>query len=485
MTSPGTVLVVDDEAYVRDSIAAVLRRKNFVIRAVGSAAEALQPAMLNSLDAVITDLKMPGKNGLDLLRELGKREPALPVIVLTGNGSVPSAVECMKSGSFDYLMKPAKPGELVRLVESAVAWSSDRRRRSGNATPVSSPGPDSPGSIAGIGPVDDSTAGVSEGWRRVLEMVDLVAVAGTSVLVLGESGTGKEVVARLIHQKSSRSGGPFVAVNCAAVPDTLFESEFFGHRRGAFTGATADREGRFRIAHRGTLLLDEINSLSPAAQAKVLRVLQEGVFERVGDSSSTAVDVRLVCASNSDLEGEVRAGRFRSDLYYRVNVVTISIPPLRDRREDIPLLARRFLQELAGKMGKPITGIHPETNQALSGHDWPGNVRELRNIVERAVLIEQTSQLLPSSLPLSLFQKAPDGSPSRLHLRSNLAIAERRILEEALRQSGGVRREAARLLGIDERNLGYFLKKHDLGRNSEKGEDTGSRSKAPPTPVAG
>jgi transcriptional regulator with PAS, ATPase and Fis domain len=286
------------------------------------------------------------------------------------------------------------------------------------------------------------------------------------VLLLGESGTGKEELARLLHARSQRRNGPFACVNCAAVPSELFESEFFGHRRGAFTGAVADREGRFRAAHRGTLFLDEIDSLAESGQAKILRVLQDGVFEVLGESSPSAADVRLVSASNADLEDEVAAGRFRTDLYYRINVMTIHVPPLRERRVDIPLLAAGFLAELSPRLGRAVRRIHPETLAILCDYPWPGNVRELRNVIERGVLLEQGEELLPASLPLGFQRPRPVGAD--LNLRSSLAGAERRILEEALARTNGVRREVARLLGIDERNLAYYLRKHGLMEKSKK-----------------
>ncbi|HXT20997.1 MAG TPA: sigma 54-interacting transcriptional regulator, partial [Thermoanaerobaculia bacterium] len=269
-------------------------------------------------------------------------------------------------------------------------------------------------------------------------------------------------LARAIHERSPRAGAALVKVNCASVPRELFESEFFGHRRGAFTGAIADREGRFQVAHGGTLLLDEINSLPPAAQAKILRVLQDGTFERVGESRPTTVDVRLVCASNADLVAAVAAGRFRADLFYRINVMTLRVPPLRERCEDIAPLAEAFLAELTGRFGKPIRSIAPATLRRLEDYPWPGNVRELRNVIERAVLLEPSDELQPASLlfPAAAMPLAEDGAD--LQLRPNLKRAERRLLERALAESGGSKRQAAKLLGIDERNLGYFLRKHGL-----------------------
>lgn len=449
-TVRATVLIVDDEEYVRDSLATVLRRREFRVRTAGSTREALETNLQEGVDAVITDLRMPGEDGLALLRSLVQKAPDLPVIVLTGHGNVPSAVECMKSGAYDYLLKPADPEQLLMILTRALQQTGMRREldylRSGKPE----------------GPTRRRPVGQSPGWNQVVELVEAVAASDSTVLFLGESGTGKEEVAQLLHQLSRRSGGPFVRVNCAAIPVELFESEFFGHRKGAFTGALADREGRFRIAHHGTLFMDEIGSMSEQAQAKVLRVLQDGIFERVGDSQPTSVDVRLVAASNADLEAEVEAGRFRRDLFYRINVITIEIPPLRKRREDISLLAETFREEFTRRFRKEVHSIQPETLALLESYHWPGNVRELRNVIERAVLLEKTDVLLASSLPFNLRSAAPEAEDGSLNLREALVGEERRLLQEALQRAKGVRREAARLLAIDERNLSYFLKKHGL-----------------------
>ena len=445
----GVVLVVDDERYVRDSLGSVLERAGFAVRLAESVDDALAPENLEGLDAVVTDLKMRGRGGLELVAELGRREPHLPVIVLTAFGTVSSAVECMRAGAFEYLVKPADPEELVLVLDRALDLETRRRELE-----YLRGGPERHGER-------DGPVGASPGWHRVLELVEVAAPVDTTVLVLGESGTGKEEVAKLLHRRSARSDAPFVRVNCAAIPAELFESEFFGHRRGAFTGAVSDREGRFRVAHTGTLLLDEIDSLPPPAQAKVLRVLQEGEFERVGDSRPTRVDVRLVCSSNTDLAAAVEAGTFRRDLFYRINVLTIEVPPLRERPEDIELLAETFLAELAPRLGRPVTEISPEAMRALHGYAWPGNVRELRNVVERGILVARGTRIEPRDLPFVASATAPETSEG-LNLRQRLLAAERSLLVEALERTEGVRRSAAKLLGVDERNLAYYLRKHDL-----------------------
>ena len=459
MSLRGAVLIVDDESYVRDSLATVLDRHGFSIRTAASAEEVLEDHELEGLDAMITDLRMPGLDGLELLRHVRKAEPNLPVIVLTGHGTVPSAVECMRAGAVEYLLKPVAPEEMILVLERVLEGSSARREldylRSG----------------AGAGSGAREPLGRSAAWKRILELVDVVAPNDTPVLLTGESGTGKEEVARLIHRRSKRAASALVAVNCAAIPRELFESELFGHRKGSFTGATADREGRFRVAHRGTLLLDEIDALPVSAQAKLLRVLQEGEFERVGDSRPTAVDVRLICASNSDLSSAVEAGSFRADLYYRINVITVDVPPLRERVEDVALLAEAFLEEAGARLGRRLRGLAPETVRALEAHSWPGNVRELRNVIERGVLLERGDTLRAESLPPELFGSSAGETPASdgtsgaeadLDLRASLAREERRLLERALERSDGVKRAAAKLLGVDERNLAYYLRKHGL-----------------------
>ncbi|MEJ2086294.1 MAG: sigma-54 dependent transcriptional regulator [Acidobacteriota bacterium] len=442
-----TVLVVDDEDYVRESISALLSERGFRVRTAGSVRAALEPSALAGTDIVVTDLKMPGESGLDLVREIGARNGP-PVIVLTAYGTVQSAVECVRAGAADYLLKPTNPDEVSLVVDRVLSRSVERRELAFLR------------SRAGSLPERPEPIGESPGWKQVVELARVAATADTTVLLLGETGTGKEEVARLVHGRSGRAERPFVAVNCAAVPETLFESEFFGHRKGAFTGAVSDRDGRFRIAHGGTLLLDEVDALSPASQAKVLRVLESSSFERVGDSEPTLVDVRLICATNSNLEQRVEDGDFRRDLFYRIRVLEIVIPPLRERIEDIELLARAFTREFAARLGKTVVAPSDEVVAVLRGYAWPGNVRELRNVIERAVLLEKGDELQVESLPM--LTGARTVSPSATNLREALAAEERRLLERALEQASGVKRDAAKALGIDERNMAYYLRKHGL-----------------------
>ncbi|MGQ0723361.1 MAG: sigma-54-dependent transcriptional regulator [Candidatus Eiseniibacteriota bacterium] len=450
MRSLGSVLVVDDEEYVRESVAEILRRAGFSVRTAAGVDEAVAAPGLDGMDAVLTDLRMPGRDGLELLREVLRVEPSLPVIMLTAHGTITSAIDCMKAGAFHYLQKPVDPEELILTVRRALRESGVRRELE-----YLREGPD--GSAH-----DDAPLGVSRAWRQVLELAEVAAPSDTSVLLLGESGTGKEEIAKYIHRRSRRSDAAFVCVNCAAIPLELFESEFFGHRRGSFTGAVEDRVGRVKVAHQGTLFLDEINSLPLTAQAKVLRFLEDGVFQRVGDSQPAEADTRIVSASNSDLRGDADVGRFRRDLFYRINVMTIALPPLRERPEDVPVLARAFLREIGARLGKELEEVSPQALDALMRYAWPGNVRELRNVIERGVLLERTDRLELVSLPQEIGGGA-SGSAAPSDLRSALRTEERRLIEAALEASGGVRREAARILGIDERNLSYYLRKHDLG----------------------
>ena len=449
MKKRASVLIVDDETYVSESLALKLSRQGFAVRTAGSVREALQGDAFDGLDVVITDLRMPGASGLDLLQKIRERRPELPVIVLTAYGSVPSAVECVKAGAYEFLEKPADPEEVLEVLNRAVLDSARRLEIE---------------YLRGEGKRERGPLGESRAWKEVVELVNAAAPTDSSVLLLGESGTGKEEVARLIHRLSIRKDRPFVSVNCAAIPIELFESEFFGHCKGAFTGATRDRHGRFKVADTGTLFLDEIGCLTESAQAKVLRVLEEGTFERVGETRSTSVDIRLVCATNSDLEVEMERGRFRQDLFYRINVFSVRIPPLRERKGDVGILATAFLRELCAKTGKEIEGLEPDTIQALDRYAWPGNVRELRNVIERAVILEKGNRLSPAALPDNIRGQVPslDEDSNSYNLRESLMSEEKRLIVGALTAADGVKREAARLLGIDERNLSYYLKKHGL-----------------------
>jgi len=447
------VLVVEDEAYVRNSLGELLRSRGFDVELAVAFPEAMDRLARAPVDLVLTDLKLPGADGLELVRRITASFGGTPVIVLTGQGTIASAVECMKAGACDYVLKPADPDVLEAAIERALGKSALERQVSYFRS-------------AGTEPLDaELPVGVSAPWTKVIKLVRAAAPTDATALLLGESGTGKELLARLIHRLSPRARGPYVRVNCAAVPLEMWESEFFGHRRGSFTGASSDREGRFRLAHGGTLFMDEVGAMSLAAQAKILRVLQDGEFDRLGDEQPTRVDVRIVAATNSNLEAELKAGAFRQDLYYRLNVLRIELPPLRERADDIPLLAAAFARQIAARLGRQPPEISSRVVADLKAYPWPGNVRELRNVLERALILSPGDALDSLDLP-PVQGMAPPGpaepDPGDLNLRFALGEREKEVVVEALRRSRGVRKEAARLLGIDQRNLGYYLHKHGI-----------------------
>ena len=470
----GRVLVVEDEAYVRASLGEVLGERGFDVDLATSVTDAFASLARTPVDVVLTDLKMPGADGLDLVRKMQGAYPLVPVIVLTGQGTIASAVECVRAGAGDYILKPADPDALEVALDRALATRALQREvdylRRGEA------------------PGDDAPIGRSPAWNQVMETVRTVAGSDATVLLLGESGTGKELVARLIHRLSRRAKGPCVRVNCAAIPLEMWESEFFGHRRGSFTGAAADREGRFLLAHRGTIFMDEIGDMPLAAQAKILRVLQDGEFDRLGDERPTRVDVRVIAATNSDIDAAVADRRFRQDLFYRLNVVRIALPPLRDRKEDVPLLADSFAREIAARLGQPAPRITREVLDDLMAYAWPGNVRELRNVIERALILSPGPELVSLDLPpvyglaspAAADRPAEGGAPpggDHLNIRAVVARHEREAIVEALRRSRGVRKEAARLLGIDQRNLAYYLRKHGIDPDAAAAQDAGTETR--------
>ena len=435
-----TVLVVDDEPSNVASLEKIFQREGMRVLTAESAKAALDLARAHRVQVVLTDLMMPGVSGIELLRALKQASPDTEVVMMTAYGTVETAVQAMREGAYDFVEKPLKRMTIVKSVKKAAERQSlvteNRSLKS---------------EIARL--TTHEIVGSSPALRRVLEIATQAAPSSATVLVLGESGTGKELLARFIHERSGRSKGPFVAVNCAAIPESILEAELFGHERGAFTGAFARREGRFAKAAGGTLFLDEIGELSPAVQVKLLRVLQEGEYEPIGGDTARA-DVRIVAATNKDLRAEVSAGRFREDLFYRLNVIAITAPPLRARREDIPLLVDHFLGKYCKKNARPRLVAPPEVMALLSEYSWPGNVRELENVIERAVVLCRGSRLELSDLPDTLHEpKGAEPSTVTFSVGTPLDEVERRLLRETLRYAKGDKSVAAQLLGISTRTI--------------------------------
>ena len=456
MSDTVTILVADDEPGMRESVARALRREAFHVIAVEDGAAALDVLRRGGVDLLVADLRMPGLDGLELLRAVKVVAPDTGVILLSGHGTVEEAVAAMKEGAYDFLTKPFDRAPLMRVVGQALQHRSlvienrNLRRRLDE--------------VAGT----SEFIGASPAMLEVLALVKQVASASTTVLISGESGTGKEVVARALHRFSPRRGKPFVSLNCAALPETLLESELFGYEKGAFTGAVGRKMGRFEMADGGTLLLDEVGDLSPAAQAKLLRVLQEGEFEPLGATRSVRVDVRVVAATNQDLAQLVKERRFREDLYYRLQVITVKLPPLRERREDIPLLAQHFLRLYAVKNQREIEGFTENALAKLVDYAWPGNVRELEHIVERGVILARARLLGLEDLPEAIAQTEPSTRVISIPLGMPLEEVEQRLIEETLRRTKGDKELAAKLLGIASRTIYRKLKE----RGSETAEPT-------------
>ncbi len=446
------ILVVDDEQSMQEFLEIFLRREGYDVATAGNVDTALVQLEADEVDLLITDMQMPGKSGLDLILAAREVSPETIAIVVTAFGTTDSAIAAMKEGAYDYLTKPFKVDELRIVIEKAlekkVLAVENRRLRKELRSQIR----------------DRNIIGHSRPMQEVFELIAQVAETKTNVLVYGESGTGKELVARAIHEQGDRHGEPFVAINCGAIPENLLESELFGHTRGAFTGAVQNKEGLFEAASGGTLFLDEIAELSPALQVKLLRALQEKTIRRVGDTVDRKVDVRIVSATNRRLEEEVAAGRFREDLYYRLNVIQLTLPPLRERSEDIPLLVQHFVRRYSEELGKRIDGMDAEAYEVLARYPFPGNVRELENLIERAVALSRGPTIGCDLLPGTVVQVRESRDTARIpsagvDLEKLVADYERTLLHEALRSSGGVKKRAARLLGISFRSFRYRLEK--------------------------
>ncbi len=449
MAEPFRILVVDDEPAQRELVAGFLGKRGFEVRQAADGREAIERFKQEAVDLVLTDQKMPGLSGLELLDALRAISPQAAVIVMTAYGTIETAVGAIKAGAADYLTKPLNLDELLHRIhqvrERQRLLTENRELREALAERHR---------VEGI-------IGESGQVQEVLSLVRRVAPSDATVLIRGESGTGKELIAKAIHHASPRASGPLVKVNCAALAETLLESELFGHERGAFTGAVSARKGRFELADGGSLFLDEIGDLPAHLQVKLLRVLQEREFERVGSSRPIPVNVRLLAATHRNLEVLIRDGRFRDDLYYRINVVTIALPPLRERREDLPLLIDHFVRLFSEKNAKSIRGFSRDAREALLRYDYPGNVRELENLIERAVVLTRDEVIGLADLPLTLHDPSPEPS-SGSGLIAAVEGLERRMILDALAKSNGTQTRAAELLGISERVLRYKLNKYGL-----------------------
>jgi two-component system response regulator AtoC len=438
------VLVADDDPAIRANLVLLLKSEGYAVREAADGDAASAALADPTVAAALLDLKMPKRDGLAVLREHADRLDEVPVVVVTAFGGGAAAIEAMRLGAYDYLTKPFDLDEVLFTLRRALTQRTLAEQvRALSAAPADDPDP------------DEELVGRSAAMLAVYKAVGRIAPVDEPVLVLGESGTGKELVANAVHRNSPRAGGPFVKVNCAALSPALLESELFGHERGAFTGAVARRRGRFEQAQGGTLFLDEVGELSPDLQAKLLRVLQNRTFERVGGEETLTADVRVVAATNRDLKALAAAGEFREDLYYRLDVVSVTLPPLRDRREDIPLLADHLIRQLAARHGWPGLALAPDAAAELLRRDWPGNVRELRNVLTRAAVGARGRVVRAADLGADeAAGPAPPPAPlDSLDLRAAVAETERRVIRQALEQANGNRTQAARLLGISRRQL--------------------------------
>ena len=449
-TFAATLLVADDDPGLRESLERTLTREGYTVALASDGRAALERLQSGGVDLVVTDLKMPGLTGLELLRAAKAIAPDVDVILLTAFGTVEEAVKAMKDGAYDFLTKPFRREQLLKLIDKAL----ERRDLISKNRALQQRLDDllRQGAIVGTSPA----------FRRMMTLVEQVADSSATVLIQGESGAGKESVVRAIHERSPRRSGPFVAVNCAALPETLLESELFGYEKGAFTGAAGRKEGRFELAGGGTLFLDEVADLSTVTQPKILRVLQEGEFERLGGTRTIRVDVRIVAATNQDLAQMVKEKRFREDLYYRLNVITITVPPLRERREDISVLAQHFLRVYAAKNNRRLEGLTDDAVRRLEAYAWPGNVRELENVIERGVVLARGARVDVTDLPPEIAGATPlPEGVLTIRIGTPLAEIEARLLDATLRATKGNKTLTAKLLGIDPRTVSRKLERQD------------------------
>jgi len=446
------ILVADDEKNIRSGLAKSLEMDGYEVVQAEDGQEALRQMHKTEIDLILADLRMPKLPGDKLLKKVVSAYPAIPVIILTGHGTVDNAVEAMRDGAYDFVTKPVNLERLGLLVKRALSRRELARKHQELEAEISRLGKQKLGA---------EILGKSAIMHHVFELLKQVAPTKASVLITGESGTGKELVANAIHDQSPRNKAPLVKVHCAALSESLLETELFGHEKGAFTGAVNQRRGRFELADRGTIFLDEIGEINQSTQIKILRVLQEKSFERVGGESTISVDVRIIAATNRNLKEEVVAGRFREDLYYRLNVVNIHIPPLRERPEDIPLLAARFLKEFASENKREILGLEPKAAMALRSYSWPGNVRELRNIIESAVVMSKYSYLGPDDLPNYVTSRGNEND-IRIKPGTPMTESEKLIIRANLNMFGGNKSRTSEALGIGRKTLHRKIKEYGL-----------------------
>ena len=468
------VLIVDDEADSRDALAELTQRWGYDVQTAADGTEALRRAIEGHPDVILTDLVMPNMDGLWLLRALRAELPECPVVLLTGRGTIQTAVQAIKEGAYDFIEKPLEVPRLRIVLERALEKKETMRevqllRRR----------------IAALAPGTDMI-GSGPAMQKVFELVNKVAPSNASVVITGQSGTGKEVVARAIHNLSPRKDKPFVALNCSAIPATLIESELFGYERGAFTGADQRRMGNFELAHNGTLFLDEIGELPLELQAKFLRVLEERRFRRLGGRAEVEVDVRVICATNRDIKEEIRRGRFREDLYFRLHVFTIGLPTLKERREDIPLLVHHFIEKFNGETGKRVQGVSPVALGMLQGYAWPGNIRELRNTVERAMILVDGDVIGDEHLPPDMQSSRPEAAMLRVPLGIPMDKVEKEYILASLQKNGGNKSRTAEILGISEKTLYNKLNRYAAEARDRVGEGGGEGPAGPAEePAAG
>jgi two-component system response regulator AtoC len=461
--SAQTLLIVDDERSLRFSIGEWARDAGYAPREAANSREALGAVREQGVDAVLLDLKLGDEDGLKVLKALREADPVLPVVMLTGHGTVEHAVRAIKMGAYDFMLKPPDLDHLGVVLERALEHARLKREVD---------------HLRATAPSAQPIVGAADTLARALQRLERAAKSGTStVLIHGETGSGKELMARFLHSKSARSGGPFIELNCSAIPENLLESELYGHEKGAFTDAKFFKKGLFELADGGTLLLDEIGEMAPALQAKLLRVLETRTFRRVGGRADITVDVRVVAATHRDLKKMVADGQFREDLYFRLNVVPVQVPPLRERTADIAVLAEYFVQRFCRELGRPAVTLHPAALATMKAYAWPGNVRELKNVIERVVLLEADDEILPEHLPAEMTRggagaagAAAGAEPFPAGQVRPLAEIEKMAIEHALRECDGNKTRAATLLGMSRQTLRTKLKEYALGDDAEEGE---------------